>query len=382
MDRIDIVLWDALRESAWDTLLLGNGASIAIHKEFAYPTLHGIADAKGLLATTAPIFAKLGTTDFEHVLLACWDAEHVNRALGTPSAAISVAYEEVRIALIEAVHSVHPVHADVAADLQRVGAFASVFPTVVSLNYDITLYWAMLLFNAANGSWFKDAFHDGEFQTDWEYLRRPYGHAAGATLAFSSAAQTRPIASIWNPASPTSCRKKPSADSTPTPAGGWPTSACATRKSRNGARPARLRWHRARCWCANGATAITASWSPLTAPSTTRASSSKACPPWPATSRARRGRGRCSLACAAAGRIHWQQLLDSGEFESGAAIARAEGLHSSTVNELLRLTLLAPDIVELLMAGRQPRRLTLIWFQRNPIPVDWQQQRQIIQSFE
>ena len=28
--------------------------------------------------------------------------------------------------------------------------------------------------------------------------------------------------------------------------------------------------------------------------------------------------------------IHWQQLLDSGEFESGAAIARAEGLHSST----------------------------------------------------
>ena len=74
-------------------------------------------------------------------------------------------------------------------------------------------------------------------------------------------------------------------------------------------------------------------------------------------------------------------LLDAGEFESGSAIARAEGLHHSTVNELLRLTLLAPDIVEQLLAGRQPRRLTLIWFQRNPIPVDWQQQRQIIQSF-
>lgn len=80
--------------------------------------------------------------------------------------------------------------------------------------------------------------------------------------------------------------------------------------------------------------------------------------------------------------IHWQQLLDSGEFESGTAIARAEGLHRSTVNELLRLTLLAPDIVEQLLAGRQPRRLSLIWFLRNPIPADWQQQRQIIQSFE
>ena len=76
------------------------------------------------------------------------------------------------------------IHADVAAELQRVGTFASAFPTVVSLNYALTLYWAMLLFNAAHGSWFKDAFHDGEFQTDWEYLRRPYGHAAGATLVF------------------------------------------------------------------------------------------------------------------------------------------------------------------------------------------------------
>ena len=85
---------------------------------------------------------------------------------------------------------------------------------------------------------------------------------------------------------------------------------------------------------------------------------------------------------AVARAFHWQHLLDAGEFESGAAIARAEGLHPSTVNELLRLTLLAPDIVEQLLAGRQPRRLTLIWFQRNPSPVDWQQQRQIIQSFE
>lgn len=184
MGRIDIDTWAKTSTAGWKAILLGNGASIAIHKEFAYPTLHGVADAKGLLPTTAPIFARLGTTDFEHVLLACWYAEHVNMALGTPSADISAAYVEVRTALIEAVHSVHPIHADVAADLQRVGAFTSAFPTVVSLNYDLTLYWAMLLFNAVNGSWFKDVFHDGKFQTDWEYLRQPYGRAAGATLVF------------------------------------------------------------------------------------------------------------------------------------------------------------------------------------------------------
>lgn len=184
MDHIEISSWDEFREAGWDTLILGNGASIAIHQEFAYPTLHSVADTKGLLATTGPLFAKLGTTDFEHVLLACWYAEHVNGALGTPSADISAAYAEVRKALIEAVHSVHPVHAAVSADLQRVGAFASTFATVVSLNYDLTLYWAMLLFNAANGSWFKDAFHHGTYQADWEYLRRPYGQVAGATLVF------------------------------------------------------------------------------------------------------------------------------------------------------------------------------------------------------
>lgn len=184
MEKINIDVWASLRDANWQTLMLGNGASIAIHNEFAYPTLHSVADAKGLLATTAPIFAKLGTTDFEHVLLACWYAEHVNVALGTPSADISAAYAGVRTALIQAVHSVHPVHADVAADLQRAGTFASSFPTVVSLNYDLTLYWAMLLFNAANGSWFKDAFHHGEFQTDWGYLRRPLPPATGATLVF------------------------------------------------------------------------------------------------------------------------------------------------------------------------------------------------------
>ncbi len=80
--------------------------------------------------------------------------------------------------------------------------------------------------------------------------------------------------------------------------------------------------------------------------------------------------------------FYWQRLIVTGEMASGSAIARAEGLHPSTVNELLRLTLLAPDIVETLMAGRQPRRLTLLWFQRNPLPTDWAAQRAIMQNFE
>jgi hypothetical protein len=80
--------------------------------------------------------------------------------------------------------------------------------------------------------------------------------------------------------------------------------------------------------------------------------------------------------------FYWQHLVDTGEMQSGSAIARAEKLHHSVVNELLRLTLLAPDIIEQFMAGKQPRRLTLMWFQRNRLMVDWQAQRQLMATFE
>ena len=35
-----------------------------------------------------------------------------------------------------------------------------------------------------------------------------------------------------------------------------------------------------------------------------------------------------------------------------------------------------------LMSGTQPRRLNLMWFQRNRLPVDWQTQRAIIDGFK
>ena len=78
----------------------------------------------------------------------------------------------------------------------------------------------------------------------------------------------------------------------------------------------------------------------------------------------------------------WQSLIDSGEVPSGSDIARAEAVHHSVVNELLRMTLLAPDLVERFLEGRQPRRLTLMWFQRNSLPVDWAAQRALVASFE
>ena len=78
--------------------------------------------------------------------------------------------------------------------------------------------------------------------------------------------------------------------------------------------------------------------------------------------------------------FHWQRLLDRGIVHSGTEIARKENTDLATVNEILRLTLLDPGIVESILRGRQPEGLTMNWFNTNPIPLEWKQQRQKIQG--
>ncbi|MCB5247238.1 MAG: hypothetical protein LHW57_04340 [Candidatus Cloacimonetes bacterium] len=80
--------------------------------------------------------------------------------------------------------------------------------------------------------------------------------------------------------------------------------------------------------------------------------------------------------------FYWQQLLDDGVVGSGSEIAQREGLHHSTVNELLRLTLLEPAIIRRILAGQQPRCMSLLWFQRNPLPTDWVAQREVVAGFD
>jgi hypothetical protein len=80
--------------------------------------------------------------------------------------------------------------------------------------------------------------------------------------------------------------------------------------------------------------------------------------------------------------FYWQQLLDDGVVGSGSEIAQREGLHHSTVNELLRLTLLEPAIIQSILAGQQPRCMSLLWFQRNPLPTDLLTQREMVAGFD
>ena len=70
----------------------------------------------------------------------------------------------------------------------------------------------------------------------------------------------------------------------------------------------------------------------------------------------------------------WKNLLENGQFESVAELARSEKINQSYVYRLLRLVLLAPDIVEMILDGRQSSKLQLGALVK-PIPAQWDAQR-------
>lgn len=61
----------------------------------------------------------------------------------------------------------------------------------------------------------------------------------------------------------------------------------------------------------------------------------------------------CTLVKALARAFRWKRLLESGEFATIAELAEREGIAPSYMTRVLRLTLLAPDIVEAILDGRQ-----------------------------
>lgn len=73
----------------------------------------------------------------------------------------------------------------------------------------------------------------------------------------------------------------------------------------------------------------------------------------------------------------WKRLLESGQFSSVAELAMAEKINESYVCRILRLTLLAPDIVEQILNGSQPWDMQIEALLK-PFPVEWERQRETL----
>jgi hypothetical protein len=61
-----------------------------------------------------------------------------------------------------------------------------------------------------------------------------------------------------------------------------------------------------------------------------------------------------TLVKALARAFRWRRMLEDGRYASIAELARAEKINESYACRVLRLTLLAPDIVEAILDGRRP----------------------------
>src|SRR3954469_5835542 len=66
-----------------------------------------------------------------------------------------------------------------------------------------------------------------------------------------------------------------------------------------------------------------------------------------------------AMVKALARAFRWKRMLETGRYASISEIAAAEKIDRGFAGTILRLTLLAPDIVESILDGRQPNSLAL-----------------------
>jgi len=80
-----------------------------------------------------------------------------------------------------------------------------------------------------------------------------------------------------------------------------------------------------------------------------------------------------ALVKALARAFRYQRMLDQGQYATISEMAEAEKIERGYLGSLLRLTLLAPAIVEALLDGRQLQEITLPRMMK-PFSLDWESQ--------
>ena len=78
-----------------------------------------------------------------------------------------------------------------------------------------------------------------------------------------------------------------------------------------------------------------------------------------------------TLVKALARGFRWKWMLESGEFTTINELSKREGIAPSYMTRVLRLTLLAPDIVEAILDGQQGPEITLARV-LEPFPTEWE----------
>ncbi|EGT7920581.1 DUF4917 family protein [Salmonella enterica] len=179
--------WFELAQRYDGTILLGNGASMAVSPRFGYGSLlEHVTQSESLEEDACRLFDFFKTKDFELILRIVWQASNVNKSLEIEDARTHEAYLRIRECLIQAVRDVHPEHHEISGQLPYLYDFLKRFDTVISLNYDLIVYWAVAYgLDIPDRHKFKDCFlGGGVFAEDWQRLRTSYDNEQSSTLVF------------------------------------------------------------------------------------------------------------------------------------------------------------------------------------------------------
>lgn len=90
-----------------------------------------------------------------------------------------------------------------------------------------------------------------------------------------------------------------------------------------------------------------------------------------------RGRPDDTLIKALARAFRWKRMLETGEFANISELAKREGIAAPYLTRTMRLTQLAPDLVESILDGSQASGLKLEAL-RGTLPMAWSEQRTVL----
>lgn len=162
-----IYQWKEIESIFLDSnILLGNGASIAVNNSFNYQSLREIANSSSLIQENEEnLFKFFETDDFEQILKIVWQANNVNKILKVEDKKTQDIYHKIRDSLIKAVYEIHPDYSKIHNDIKIISNFLKKFKIIISLNYDLIVYWSILYANEQNDQ-FTDCFLYGKFDFD------------------------------------------------------------------------------------------------------------------------------------------------------------------------------------------------------------------------
>ena len=185
-------------------LLIGNGASLAVWRNFAYFSLFDEAQTtrhRPLSQTELSVFRALDSNSFTQVLAALKHSIQVNAALAINSSSPRNRYFAIKEALIHAMRAQHIAWSQMpAASLVHLNRALGEYQTVYSGNYDLLNYWATLQAPEAFEELFRGpeaTFDPGNCQRQGHATRLLYLHG-GMHLVQNSHGSTRLLSSAEN----------------------------------------------------------------------------------------------------------------------------------------------------------------------------------------